>query len=192
MKHKPETNEKITRTMDPTPDKNSANNNQRFDWKSFWQWGSPCIAAIALMLVMFGYNPITAIRTTPPLTTVESHLDYVTVITDTEGNAVLTALSVINKNRMYLKWEAPVTNTEMLSQLWAISKHDGEARPITAFANTQTQHLDLNTNQWRLITNAAFLLLSEEEPDGTESNKPSEQIIGKGVSVRFSTGETPL
>lgn len=192
----PQTWDKIAAAITPATDKTVAPNIQGFDWKALWQWGSPSVAAIALMCVLFGYDPISSTQTTaktpPPLAQSGINADYVAVLTDTEGNAVLTALSAINGKILHFKWEAPIESADSQLQLWAISKRDGEARPITVFASTSIEQLDLNTTQWRLITDAAFLILSKEEPGGSAIDEPSEWLLAKGVCVRFSKDKATI
>ncbi len=192
----PQTWDKIAAAIAPTADKTPTQNNQGFDWKAFWQWGSPSFAAVALMFVLFGYDPTAGTQATtkapPHLAQSGINTDYVAVLTDTEGNAVLTALSAANEKRMVFKWEAPIENPDSHIQLWAISKRDGETRPITVFANTNIEQLELNTTQWRLVTDADFLILSEEEPGGSAIDEPSELLLAKGVCVRFSKDKSTI
>ncbi len=154
-----------------------------FDWKALLQWGSPTIAAVALMLVLFGYYPG---ATGPNNTSTAGATDYVAVLTDADGRAQLTAISAANEKNMRLKWEARDLKPDTNMQLWAISKRDGEARPITIFTDTSVKQLPLDTAQWRLVTDADFLLLTEEEPGGSAIDEPSDIQIAKGVCVRFS------
>lgn len=153
-----------------------------FDWASFWQWGAPSFAAVALMFVLFGYSPVS----TTPDTDSQPNTDYVAVLTDSEGAALLTALSTANEQSMWLKWEGLALKPETSAQLWAISKRDGEARPITVFENLDEAQLALDEAEWRLVTDAAFLLLTEEELGGSAIDEPSDTLIAKGVCVRFS------
>ncbi len=162
-----------------------------FDWKALLQWGSPTFAAVALMFVLFGYYPG---ATGPQNTENPTATDYVAVLTDTDGRAQLTALSVANdaenEKSMQLKWETRELKPDTTMQLWAISKRDGETRPITIFTDTSVDRLSLNTAQWRLVTDADFLLLTEEEPGGSAIDEPSDILLAKGVCVRFSP-DTP-
>ncbi len=172
---------KISDAIAPQPRHQTAQSSPGFDWKALLQWGSPTITAVALMFVLFGYYPNATNTHGTPTTT-----DYVAVLTDTEGRALLTALSAANEKSMQLKWEALELKPETNMQLWAISKRDGEVRPITVFADTSVDQLGLNTAQWRLVTDADFLLLTEEEPGGSAIDEPSDILLAKGVCVRFS------
>lgn len=188
-----ETWNKIAAEIAPPPQITDAPHVSGFDWKAFWQWGSPSIAAIALMLVLFGYEPSIGSKPVPAaLSTVTLGTDYVAVLTDANGRAILTTLSALGEKSMRLKWEINketikrLENPENHMQLWAISKRDGEVRPITVFANKQVEQFQLSTAQWRLITDADFLLLTEEEAGGSAIDEPSEILLAKGVCVRFS------
>ncbi|MFL0805090.1 MAG: anti-sigma factor [Agarilytica sp.] len=172
---------KISDAIAPQPRHQTTQTSPGFDWKALFQWGSPTIAAVALMFVLFGYYPN---ATNTPSTPTSA--DYVAVLTDTEGRALLTALSAAHEKSMQLKWETLERTPNTNMQLWAISKRDGEARPITVFTDTSVDQLTLNTAQWRLVTDADFLLLTEEEPGGSAIDEPSEHLLAKGVCVRFS------
>lgn len=150
-----------------------------FSWASFWQWGAPTFAALALMLVMFGYTPSSPVSTTP-------NTDYVAVLTDDSGKALLTALTAQEGKSMWLKWEIDKLDEDSDAQLWAVSKRDGEIRPITVLENTQVAKLDLNEANWRLITDASYLLLTQEEKGGSAIDEPSDILLAKGFCVRFT------
>ncbi|WP_086930389.1 anti-sigma factor [Agarilytica rhodophyticola] len=150
-----------------------------FSWANFWQWGAPTFAAIALMFVMFGYNPITSQTSTP-------NTDYVAVLTDNSGKALLTALTAQEGKSMWLKWEIEQLDEDSDAQLWAVSKRDGEIRPITVLENTKIEKLELSEANWRLITDASYLLLTKEEEGGSAIDEPSDILLAKGFCVRFS------
>lgn len=173
---KPDTWNKISQTITPKPQNRKE---KATGWQTFLQWGSPTIAALLLMLVLFGYYP--KVDTAAP-----APVDYVAVLVDQHNRAVLTALTAGNEKTMQLKWESiqPTPDTNM--QLWAISKRDGETRPITVFSNTKANALALDQSQWRLVTDADYLLLTEEEPGGSAIDEPSEILLAKGVCIRFS------
>ncbi len=149
-----------------------------FGWAWFVQWAAPTFAAVALMLVLFGYYPSVE-KTTP-------NTDYVAVLTDASGKAMLTALSAREGKKMWLKWDLEAFTPDTSAQLWAVSRRDGEVRPITVLDDTQAVAIDLSEATWRLISDAAFLLLTEEEPGGSAIDEPSEMLLAKGVCVRFS------
>ncbi len=159
----------------PTPETGGG-----FSWAALLQWGAPTLAAIVLAVVLIGYYPKT-VDTTAAIP------DYVAVLTDESGNALLTALTTGDGNSMYLKWEEQLTiPSEKSVQLWAVSKRDGQTRPLAVFSNTQVRQLVLDEAEWRLVTDSSFLLLTEEEEGGSPLDEPSEDLLAKGVCVRFS------
>lgn len=144
----------------------------------FWQWLTPAFAAVALVLAVLAYYP--NINDQAPNT------DYVAVLTSNDGRALLTALTTQNKQQMWLKWEIDSIKEGASTQLWAISKRDGETRPIAVLENTQTDNVELNEATWRLITDAEYLILTEEELGGSAIDEPSDVLLAKGICVRFS------
>lgn len=155
-----------------------------FSWAALLQWGAPTMAAIALAVVLIGYYPKT-------VDTVPAIPDYVAVLTDEGGNALLTALTTEEGNNMYLKWEEQLTvPPDKNVQLWAVSKRDGQTRPLAVFTSTEIRELPLDEATWRLVTDSAFLLLTEEEEGGSPLDEPSETLLAKGVCVRFSREST--
>ncbi len=178
----PDTWNKISEAIQPkSKNQNAALQEGSAGWKTFLQWGSPTIAAFLLMIVLFGYYP----KMNPP-TPITSNVDYVAVLVNHNNRAVLTALTAANNQTMQLKWEGIQQNPDSHLQLWATSKRDGETRPIAVFSDTHTNTLSLNTSQWRLVTDADYLLLTEEEPGGSAIDEPSEILLAKGVCIRFS------
>ena len=152
-----------------------------FSWSSVLQWAMPTMAAVVLMVVMIGYQaPGNDPVSTAPNT------DYIAVLTDENGNAVLTALTTVDDNRMWLKWEPSDIEDDSDLQLWAVSKRDGEVRPIAVFKDTSGEELALTEATFRLVTDSSFLLLTKEEPGGSALDEPSEDLIAKGVCVRFT------
>ncbi|MFL0801351.1 MAG: anti-sigma factor [Agarilytica sp.] len=155
-----------------------------YDWKALWQWGSPTIAAIALMLVLFGYYP----SVTKPL---PAEIDYVAILTDSADHPLLVVLGINNENHIRLKWQspAPALKPNGGMQLWAVSRDDAKTRPIALLLDTQTDQLSLTTTQRQRLTNASFLLLTEESPEGPATNEPSDMLLAKGLSVKLSQAE---
>ena len=149
-------------------------------WASFLQWGFPTIAVLILAVVVIGYQPAPG-----PVT--QTVPDYVAVLTNTDGEAVLTALTTKQGNNIYLKWEDDVAIEQQKNvQLWAISKRDGYTRPLAVLTNTDSRSIPLDEATWRLVTDSAYLLLTEEEEGGSPLDEPSEVQLAKGVCVRFT------
>ena len=148
-------------------------------WAALLQWGAPTVAAIALAVVMIGYYPKT-------IDAVPAIPDFVAVLTDQSGNALLTALTTEQSNTMYLKWQEQLTVPRGKNvQLWAISGDD-QIQPFAVFANTGIRELPLDEASRHLLTNSTFLLLTEEEEGGSPLDEPSKTLLAKGVCVRFS------
>jgi len=154
------------------------NVNPSFSWAWFLPWATPSITALALMLVLFGYYP-SVNKNTP-------NTDYVAVLTDQSGIAQLTTLATQKGKKMWVKWEIEALTPNTNGQLWAISKRDGEIRPIVVLGDTQIAAIELNETTWRLIADAEFLILTEEEPGGSAIDEPSDVLLAKGFCVRFS------
>ncbi|VUD66716.1 hypothetical protein TDB9533_03671 [Thalassocella blandensis] len=164
-----------------TPNATQQTETTGFSWSTLWQWASPTVAAMVLLFAVIGYNPM---QTTAPNT------DYIAVLTDTTGKARLTALTTADDKRMWLKWESDYAiNPETNVQLWAISKRDGQTRPLGVFSSTDVAQVELDQTRWRLVTDAEYLLLTEEEEGGSAIDEPSEVILAKGFCVRFSSAE---
>lgn len=144
----------------------------------FWQWLAPSFAAAALVLaVLIAY---------PQFGEQQPNADYVAVLTDDSGRALLTALTADNEKSMWLKWETKDISAGTNAQLWAVSRRDGETRPIAVLESTQTDKILLDEATWRLVTDAEFLMLTEEEPGGSAIDEPSDMLLAKGFCVRFS------
>lgn len=152
-----------------------------FSWSTLWQWASPSVAALVLIFAVIGYNPSQ---------TVVPNTDYIAVLTDDAGVARLTALTTAEDKRMWLKWESHYKiNPETNVQLWAISKRDGQTRPLGVFSSTAAAQIELDQAKWRLVTDAEFLILTEEEEGGSAIDEPSDIVLAKGFCVRFSSDE---
>ena len=150
-----------------------------------WQWGAPTVAALALMLVLFGYYP-NAMGPKNITAAVATTTNYVAVLTDTAGRAQLTMLGAQDENKLRLKWGAYEVKPNTTMQLWAISKRDRKTRSIAIFTDASTEYLPLNNAQRGLVSDADFLLLTEEDLGGSATNEASTTFLAKGVIVRFN------
>lgn len=112
---------------------------------------------------------------------------YIAVLSDAQGQAALTALTISDQKKMWLQWENTSIKQGSYGQLWAISRRDGVARSIAVFEDTQKSSLTLSTAQWRLITDAQYLILTEEESGGSAIDEPSDRVLAKGVCVRYQS-----
>lgn len=113
----------------------------------------------------------------------QPNADYVAVLTNESGAPQLTVLTSTGGAQLWLKWEAVKIADDKNLQLWAISKRDGQIRPLGVFAQTDIQQLPLTVAQWRLIKDSSHLILTEEDVGGSPLDEPSETILAKGVCV---------
>jgi anti-sigma-K factor RskA len=113
----------------------------------------------------------------------QPNADYVAVLTDGSGAPQLTVLTATGGAQLWLKWEAVEIAQDKNLQLWAISKRDGQVRPLGVFARTDVQQLALTVPQWRLIKDASHLILTEEDVGGSPLDEPGEVVLAKGVCV---------
>lgn len=151
-------------------------------WRELWRWALLGVMTMIMAVVLIGYYP--------QMTSQAPNTDYLAVLVDPDGKAVLTALTTIDGEQMWLKWEGYTLPEEASVQLWAVSKRDGETRPIAVFDETDIARVELSNASLRLVTDAEFLLLTEEEPGGSALDEPSDMIIAKGVCVRFTPPAT--
>lgn len=113
----------------------------------------------------------------------QPNADYVAVLTDDSGAPQLTVLTATGGAQLWLKWEAVEIADDKNLQLWAVSKRDGQIRPLGVFAQTDIQQLPLTVPQWRLIKDSSHLILTEEDVGGSPLDEPSEVVLAKGVCV---------
>jgi anti-sigma-K factor RskA len=113
----------------------------------------------------------------------QPNADYVAVLTNDSGAPQLTVLTATGGAQLWLKWEAIEIADEKNLQLWAVSKRDGQIRPLGVFAQTDIQQLPLTVPQWRLIKDSSHLILTEEDVGGSPLDEPSDVILAKGVCV---------
>jgi anti-sigma-K factor RskA len=151
----------------------------------FWLW--PGISAFATLLLMICISLLIA---RDPLQ--QPNADYVAVLTDNSGKPQLTVLTATGGEQLWLKWENVEIPADKNLQLWAISKRDGQIRPLGVFAETDIKQLSLSVPQWRLIKDASHLILTEEDVGGSPLDEPSELILAKGVCVLLAQVEKAI
>lgn len=155
-------------------------------FSTWFAWATTAIATLVIAFLLT--NPLDHINDGAPNT------DYIAVLTDSEGKAVLTALTTQSDSTMWLKWEALPQAEEWQAeenslQLWAVSKRDGQIRSLAVFNDSPGRTLALDETAFRLVTDSSFLLLTREEIGGSAIDEPSEDLIAKGVCVRFTQDE---
>lgn len=152
-------------------------------WRSLflsnWQWAvSSAMTLLVCFVLWFSLNPSA------------DPSGYVAVMTNTEGKAILTALTPKGGDALWLQWEKPIElNSETDLQLWALSRSDSQTRSLAVFDTSGKNKLQLNQAQWRLIKDAEYLILTKEETGGSAIDEPSELIVAKGICIRFRAGQ---
>lgn len=154
---------------------------------SFWSrwslWAAPGLAFLILVGALFLFIPQ---HTTGP------NADYVAVLTDTKGAPQLTVLTATQGKALWLKWSDFKIPADKNLQLWAISKSDGQTRPLGVFAQTDVEQQALSVPNWRLIKDAEYLLLTEEDVGGSAIDEPSDIVVAKGVCVLLAKVENSI
>lgn len=152
--------------------------------KFFERWQSWLLAGMSvacmLMFVLLLRNPVQPMP----------NADYIAVLTDTTGQAKLTAMMLDTDKSMWLQWEDMKASAGQSLQLWAISRRDAEPRSIAIFSQSGVSNLELSEAQWRLITDAEYLVLTQEEAGGSAIDEPSDNVLAKGFCVRYREGKT--
>lgn len=149
----------------------------------FWQGVS---AATCILFATF-------IWLTPANTALQQpNADYVAILTDETGGAQLTVLTANGGEKLWLKWGDLKIAPEKNLQLWAISKRDGQIRPLGVFAATDTIDMAITVAQSRLIKDSSHLILTEEDVGGSPLDEPSETVIAKGVCVLLAKTEKTI
>lgn len=152
-----------------------------------WLW--PSISALATLLLMICVGLLIA---RDPVQQLKLNADYVAVLTNDAGRPQLTVLTATGGEQLWLKWENVEIPADKNLQLWAISKRDGQTRPLGVFAQTDIKQLSLSVAQWRLIKDASHLILTEEDVGGSPLDEPSELILAKGVCVLLAEVEKAI
>lgn len=146
----------------------------RLHWWQHWQlWLTTSMAAviIALSLALLLPKPIAPAS------------DYVAVLTNPQGQPLLTALTGTQSKTLQLTWAPMAIPRDKNLQLWALSRRDGQIRSLAVFAHADQTHLALTDTHLHLIRDAAFLWLTEEEVGGSPLDEPSSKVIAKGACV---------
>lgn len=143
-------------------------------WITWLTLGMPSVITAIIVSCLFIFLP----QPKQQLST-----DYVAVLTDIEGEPLLTSLTETSNNVMWLKWERMAITQNKNLQLWAISKRDGQTRSIAVFAQTSSGQMHLSTASLRLVKEAASLVLTEEDVGGSALDEPSAIVLAKGACV---------
>ncbi len=147
---------------------------QKMNLRPWWLWAMPSLAIVLLAGVLLFIAPK---NPTGP------NADYVAVLTDAKGAARLTVMTATKGTALWLKWDDLNVAPDKNVQLWAVSKTDKQIRPLGVFAQTDISRVDLSVPNWRLIKDAEYLLLTEEDIGGSPIDEPSDHVLAKGVCV---------
>ncbi|MFT5013804.1 MAG: anti-sigma-K factor RskA [Patiriisocius sp.] len=187
---KPDTRAAIEARVSPSQSRN--------DPPMRWVWALFGAMAAVFVLLVFpvqnpNQNPIdNTSRNTTEAELRPSQIDYVAVMIDENQQAGLTTFGAASDKKLSLHWQLETTKNETKDyQLWAVSKRDGQTRSIAILENGNIQQLQLNDANWRLITDAARLVLTLEEAGGSGIDEPSEDIVASGVCVRIQPQSLP-
>jgi len=187
---KPDTSAAIEARVSPSQSRN--------DPPIRWVWALFGAMAAIFVLLVFPVQNLnqshtnnTAQNTTEPAVR-PSQIDYVAVMTDQNQLAGLTTFGATSDRKLRLHWQLETTKNETKDyQLWAVSKSDGQTRSIAILENSNIQELQLSDANWRLITDAARLVLTLEETGGSVIDKPSEDVVASGVCVHIQPQSLP-
>jgi len=147
----------------------------------WWGWGAAALAMVLLVALPF-------LELSRPSAPALPNTDYVAVLTDDQGQARLTAMTLAEGESLWLQWESIRWSDEHSLQLWAVSRRDGQTRPLAVFDRAEDVELvPLDQARRRLIADAEYLLLTEEPPGGSPLDEPSERQVARGVCVRVSS-----
>jgi anti-sigma-K factor RskA len=146
-----------------------------FNWQKWMLWVTPNLITAMLVSLFFLYMP--------NKNAVVPAADYIAVLTNEQGEPLLSALTAATKNVMWLKWGKLKINADKNVQLWAVSKRDGQIRPIGVFAKTEHGEITLSKSSLHLVKEAESLILTEEDVGGSAIDEPSSVILAKGVCV---------
>lgn len=150
--------------------------------RALWAWLIPggALAAMLMLVVLLAYQSFLAPAT--------PGADYVAILSDTGGQPRLTVITSGDDKKIWLYWENIALPPGNSAQLWAVSRRDGATRSIAVFDSPNNdRELPLSQAHWRLIQDAEYLLLTQEETGGSPLDEPGEILLGKGICVRLST-----
>lgn len=171
--------QKINTAQIPTSDEEKS-----FFWLRWSMWFAPGLALLILVCALFLFGP----QRNPS----GPNADYVAVLTDAKGAPRLTVLTATKGTALWLKWNDLKIPADKNLQLWAVSKSDGQIRPLGVFSQTDIEQQPLSVPNWRLIKDSESLLLTEEDIGGSPIDEPSDIVVAKGVCVLLAKIENSI
>ena len=150
----------------------------------FWRFSTALLAFSWLVALTFVFVQDVNLRPNKML-----NANYVAVLIDESGAPKLTAHTSQDGKKLWLKWDDATLKSDKSLQLWAQSRRDKQVRPIYIFEQANLsqfkQELSLNEANLRLIRDAEFLILTEEDAGGSPIDEPSDLLVAKGICVRL-------
>ncbi len=153
-------------------------------WSRWTIWLVPGISLLILVSALFLFVPQRNMS--------GPNADYVAVLTDAKGAPRLTVLTATKGTALWLKWNDLKIPADKNLQLWAVSKSDGQIRPLGVFSQTDIEQQPLSVPSWRLIKDSESLLLTEEDIGGSAIDEPSDIVVAKGVCVLLAKIEKSI
>ena len=168
---------------------NAAQNSTKIEqehrfWSRWSIWLAPGMAFLILICALFLF--------VPQRNAAGPNADYVAVLTDAKGAPRLTVLTATKGTALWLKWNDLKIPADKNLQLWAVSKSDGQIRPLGVFSQTNIEQQPLSIPNWRLIKDSESLLLTEEDVGGSPIDEPSDIVVAKGVCVLLAKIENSI
>ena len=149
----------------------------RLGWRGVLPWVLTGTLALLLMVSVTVQQPGLRDSAGVPI-------DYMAVMTNADGEALLSAVTEGGARTMWLQWEQEFLAADRDYQLWAVSRSDGEIRSLSVIPNSDVKSLQLSEAQWRLVKDAASLLLTTEEQGGSPIDEPGD-LVAKGLCIRL-------
>lgn len=145
----------------------------------FYRWLSAASFACVLLLSISLWSPW---KTSSDPSA--APISYVAVMNNAEGNPTMVATLVQDGRRLRLDLlDKPRINENRQLHLWAQSREDGAYRRLGDLPLERQSESTLTKEQWGLIRDAEYLIVSAEIP-GTPVSQPSTHVIARGLCVR--------
>ena len=118
-------------------------------------------------------------------------INYVAVMENNAEQAIMVV--TLKKTGRLLSLDIlkkPDMPAESSLQLWAVSKDDSSIASLGVVELKGHTEMNLTKAEWGLISNSEHLIMSVEQPGGSTSGSPSEQLVAKGLCVKVEDWQT--
>lgn len=176
---KPSTWSAIHATIAPASSAGDDARHAKSRWLTWLPWSLSAVLSVAFLLLI----------NITPFSNPETQglpIDYVAILSDDTGNAKLTAVTEGKHQHMWLRWQDVTLAQDQDLQIWALSKTDNEIRSIAIIDDPAVERVQLSDAHWRLIKDAASLILTAEDEGGSALDEPSDIVVAQGICVRLS------